>query len=222
MGNNHITTTTNNNVSQDVKWHIGNIKGYRHKVTLGVGKIFKTLQCSHEDGDVIIKLYIKKDLDINLKKYELILNDLRSKFTLRDQPGIIISQTIKEMQYAAYLVRQYFAYNLFDRFHAQPFLDDIEKKWIVYQLLRALIQCHDQNICHGDLKCENILCTSWNWIFLTDFAFYKPTYLPADNPADYSHFFDTGHRRRCYLACERFFNKLNHDHPEKKKSFTCK
>jgi phosphoinositide-3-kinase regulatory subunit 4 len=28
--------------------------------------------------------------------------------------------------------------------------------------------------------------------------------LPADNPADYSYFFDTGGRRRCYVAPERF------------------
>ena len=35
---------------------------------------------------------------------------------------------------------------------------------------------------HGDLKCENALVTSWSWVFLTDFASYKPTRLPADNP----------------------------------------
>jgi phosphoinositide-3-kinase regulatory subunit 4 len=26
------------------------------------------------------------------------------------------------------------------------------------------------------------MVTSWNWLFLTDFASYKPTFLPADNP----------------------------------------
>jgi phosphoinositide-3-kinase regulatory subunit 4 len=29
-------------------------------------------------------------------------------------------------------------------------------------------------------------------VFLTDFASFKPAALPADNPADYSYFFDTG------------------------------
>jgi phosphoinositide-3-kinase regulatory subunit 4 len=57
---------------------------------------------------------------------------------------------------------------------------------------------------HGDIKTENVLVTSWNWAYLTDFACFKPTYLPEDNPADFSFFFDTSLRRVCYVAPERF------------------
>ena len=58
---------------------------------------------------------------------------------------------------------------------------------------------------HGDIKSENILVTSWNWLYLTDFSSsFKKTYLPEDNPADFSYFFDTSGRRTCYLAPERF------------------
>ena len=46
--------------------------------------------------------------------------------------------------------------------------------------------------------------TSWNWAYLADFACFKPTYLPEDNPADFSFFFDTSGRRVCYVAPERF------------------
>jgi phosphoinositide-3-kinase regulatory subunit 4 len=47
--------------------------------------------------------------------------------------------------------------------------------------------------------------TSWNWLYLSDFSSsFKPTYLPEDNPADFSFFFDTSGRRTCYLAPERF------------------
>ena len=49
-----------------------------------------------------------------------------------------------------------------------------------------------------------MLVTSWNWLFLSDFASFKPTYLPEDNPADFSYFFDTSRKRTCYLAPERF------------------
>lgn len=87
----------------------------------------------------------------------------------------------------------------------RPFLEDIEKKWLAFQLLCAVRDCHAKNIHHGDIKTENILVTSWNWLYLTDFSSsFKPTYLPEDNPADFSFFFDTSGRRTCYVAPERF------------------
>ena len=54
--------------------------------------------------------------------------------------------------------------------------------WIAFQLLQGVAQAHQRGVCHGDIKTENILVTSWNWAFLTDFAPFKPTHLPADNP----------------------------------------
>ena len=42
------------------------------------------------------------------------------------------------------------------------------------------------------------------WLLLTDFSPFKPFSLPADNPADFSFFYDTSGQRRCYLAPERF------------------
>lgn len=56
------------------------------------------------------------------------------------------------------------------------------QRWITFQLLHALSQAHAHGVCHGDIKCENVMVTSWNWLLLVDFASYKPTYLPADNP----------------------------------------
>lgn len=87
----------------------------------------------------------------------------------------------------------------------RPFLSPIEKKWISFQLLNALRDAHSHNVAHGDVKSENILVTSWNWVYLTDFASYKPTYLPLDDPSDFAFYFDTSGRRSCYVAPERFF-----------------
>ncbi len=33
--------------------------------------------------------------------------------------------------------------------------------------LRAMQQAHSTNVIHGDIKTENIMVTSWNWIFIT-------------------------------------------------------
>uniref|UniRef100_A0A182JVS5 non-specific serine/threonine protein kinase n=1 Tax=Anopheles christyi TaxID=43041 RepID=A0A182JVS5_9DIPT len=108
------------------------------------------------------------------------------------------------MEKACLIVRQYVKHSLYDRVSTRPFLTLIEKKWITFQILCALHQCHKQKICHGDIKLENILITSWNWVLLSDFASFKPTYLPEDNPADDSCLFDTSRRRTCYIAPERF------------------
>jgi phosphoinositide-3-kinase regulatory subunit 4 len=63
-------------------------------------------------------------------------------------------------------------------FSTRPFLTLVEKKWIAYQILRGVADCHQQKVYHGDIKTENVLVTSGNWAYLVDFASYKPTFLP--------------------------------------------
>lgn len=124
---------------------------------------------------------------------------------LADVPNALGYQRILETESSGYLVRQFLHSSLYDRMSTRPFLEEVEKKWLAFQLLCALRDCHARNVYHGDIKTENILVTSWNWLFLSDFSSsFKKTYLPEDNPADFSYFFDTSGRRTCYLAPERF------------------
>ncbi|KAJ7969526.1 Kinase family protein [Quillaja saponaria] len=67
-------------------------------------------------------------------------------------------------------------------------------------LLVAVKQGHDKGVCHGDIKCENELITSWNWLYLTDFASCQPTYIPYNDPSNFSFFFDSGGRRLFCIA----------------------
>ncbi|KAJ7198728.1 kinase-like domain-containing protein, partial [Mycena pura] len=114
-------------------------------------------------------------------------------------------QSFVETDKAGYIIRQWIASSLYDRISTRPFLSVIEKKWIVFQLLNALRDARNRKVSHGDIKSENILVTSWNWVYLSDFASYKATYLPLDDPSDFSFFFDTSGRRICYIAPERFY-----------------
>jgi phosphoinositide-3-kinase, regulatory subunit 4 len=124
---------------------------------------------------------------------------------LQDIPNALGYERIVETETNGYLVRQYLYSSLYDRMSTRPFLEDIEKKWLSFQLLCALRDCHARDVFHGDIKTENILVTSWNWLYLSDFSSsFKPTTLPDDNPADFSYYFDTAGRRTCYLAPERF------------------
>lgn len=49
-------------------------------------------------------------------------------------------------------MRQYVKHSLYDKVSTRPFLTTLEKKWITFQVLCALYQCHKQKICHGDIK----------------------------------------------------------------------
>lgn len=115
-------------------------------------------------------------------------------------------------------MREYCKYSVYDRISTRPFLTTLEKKWITFQVLYAMHRMHKIGICHGDIKLENIMVTSWLWVLLTDIASFKPTFLPDDNPADFSYFFDTSRRRLCYVAPERFVRAPDHNKASDDKS----
>ncbi|XP_010688347.1 serine/threonine-protein kinase VPS15 [Beta vulgaris subsp. vulgaris] len=175
------------------------------KEVLGRGRFFKSIQCKHDEGLVLVKVYFKRGDQVDLREYEKRLFYIRDTFRSIQHPHVWPFQFWLETDKAAYLLRQHFFNNLHDRLSTRPFLSLVEKKWLAFQLLCAVKQSHEHGICHGDIKCENVLVTSWNWVYLADFASFKPTYIPDDDPSDFSFFFDTGGRRLCYLAPERFY-----------------
>uniref|UniRef100_A0A2P2JZ25 non-specific serine/threonine protein kinase n=1 Tax=Rhizophora mucronata TaxID=61149 RepID=A0A2P2JZ25_RHIMU len=190
------------------------------KEVLGRGRFFKSILCKHDEGLVLVKVYFKRGDPIDLREHERSLQLLKDTFLALDHRHVWPFQFWQETDKAAYLLRQYFFNNLHDRLSTRPFLSLVEKKWLAFQLLIAVKQCHEKGICHGDIKCENVLVTSWNWLYLADFASFKPTYIPYDDPSDFSFFFDTGGRRLCYLAPERFYEhggemQVAHDAPLK-------
>ncbi|KAF2703595.1 ARM repeat-containing protein [Pleomassaria siparia CBS 279.74] len=170
---------------------------------LGTARFMKTVRARHKDGLVVARVVMKPYAQLNLDIYvKRLLNERR---LLADVPNALAYHRIIETGVGGFLVRQYIHSSLYDRLSTRPFLEEIEKKWLSFQLLCAVRDCHARNIYHGDIKTENVLVTSWNWLYLTDFSSsYKPAYLPEDNPADFSFYFDMSGRRTCYLAPERF------------------
>ncbi|KAI8979775.1 hypothetical protein BDF20DRAFT_913285 [Mycotypha africana] len=170
---------------------------------MGTARFMKTLRGRHKDGYVVVKLFIKPETGLNLSKQ---IRKIREESkALSDVPNAFYCQRVMETDKAAYLVRQCLYSSLYDRISTRPFLTLIEKKWVAYQILRGMADSHARNVYHGDFKTENVLVTTWNWAYIADYAFYKPTYLPENNPADFSYFFDTSYRRTCYIAPERFY-----------------
>eukprot|EP00850_Spirogloea_muscicola_P001771 SM000006S19536 [mRNA] locus=s6:1491579:1504808:+ [translate_table: standard] len=178
-----------------------------YKEVLASARFLKAVLAVHDEGLVVAKVYFKRSGEpLDLRVYERRLAEIRDLLLGVPQSHVWPFQCWLETDKAAYLLRQYFHSNLRDRLSTRPFLSAVEKKWLAFQLLIAIQQCHARSVCHGDIKCENVVVTSWSWAYFADFASFKPTYLPLDNPSDYSFFFDTGGRRRCYVAPERFYD----------------
>ncbi|KAI4142317.1 MAG: hypothetical protein LQ340_007382, partial [Diploschistes diacapsis] len=196
-----LAAVSTGSASIDVK----ELEDLAYEKTLSSARFMKCIRARHKHGLVVVKVAMRPPPDFKLTPYAKAIK--RERDLLADVPNALGYQRIAESERCGYLVRQYLHSSLYDRMSTRPFLDEIEKKWLAFQLLCALRDCHSRNVYHGDIKTENILVTSWNWLYLTDFSSsFKKTYLPEDNPADFSYFFDISGRRTCYLAPERFLS----------------
>jgi len=86
-----------------------------------------------------------------------------------------------------------------------PGLSNPEKMWLIFQLMCAVQQCHSVGLTHGNIKPENILVNSYNWVFLSDIATNKPVLCKDDNLEHYNKYFgELSNNNRCYFAPERW------------------
>lgn len=175
---------------------------YEYECSLGSTRFFKVARAKTKEGLVVVKVFVIHDPSLPLKSHRTFLEDIRNR--LHGTSNCLPFQKAVQSEKAALLIRQYVKDSLYDRISTRPFLINIEKRWLAFQLLCALNQCHKMKVFHGDIKSENVMVTGWTWLLLTDFASFKPVYLPEDNPSDFSYFFDTSRRRTCYIAPERF------------------
>ena len=185
------------------------------------GKFMKVYSGKIDGTPVMVKVYIRsQEEDRNMTEIARKLTHVWNTLSPSRYPNLLPYQMWIKSSYRipktsnlspTYLIRQYLISNLHDRLSTRPFLHNIEKRFLVFQIMKALETCHEEKICHGDIKPENIMVTSWNWIVLTDFSPFKPTKIPVDDPADFQYFFDTMDRRRCYIAPERFYTNNTSD-----------
>ncbi|XP_048750935.2 phosphoinositide 3-kinase regulatory subunit 4-like isoform X2 [Ostrea edulis] len=188
---------------QPVDQYLTDIQDYQYENSLGSTRFFKVARARTKEGLAVVKVFVIHDPSLPLASHRNKLEDIHIRLQGSTSNCLPFQRAIQSDK-AALIFRQYVKDSLYDRISTRPFLNKIEKKWLAFQLLCALNQCHKIKVCHGDIKAENVMISSWNWLLLTDFASFKPTYLPEDNPSDFSYFFDTSRRRCCYIAPERF------------------
>ena len=202
MGNTHSNSNARMAGIGNLVAEVGN--DIQYDKGIGSSRFLRAVRARHKFGPLVLKAFVKPDASISLKS---LVKQIRiERESLADVPNVLTYQKVVETERAGYLIRQWLHSNLYDRISTRPFLSAVEKRWITYQLLHAMRDAHARGIAHGDLKCENVLVTTSLMIYVTDFASsFKPTFLPLDDPSDFSFFFDTSGRRTCYLAPERFY-----------------
>ncbi|KAG0668135.1 Serine/threonine-protein kinase [Maudiozyma exigua] len=187
--------------------YIDVLEDVHYTALLNSSRFLKTCKAVDPNGEIIIKVFIKPREGYSLESTVDALK--RESLLLSQLPNVLNYSKIVESNRAGYLIRQHLRRNLYDRLSSRPYLQDIESKFIAFQILQTLKDIHQLDIVHTDIKTENIMVNSWNWVALTDFASHvKPIYLPEDNPGEFSFYFDTSKRRNCYIAPERFNTQL--------------
>ncbi|KAI0978139.1 hypothetical protein GJ496_003751 [Pomphorhynchus laevis] len=174
-------------------------------------RLCKVALLTNSECDVLCLVKLFPIYDVSLPYADMINKLQDQQNQLEDSNCCIFYSRIVLNNKAVCLIRTYTKTTLFERLTVKPYLSKIEKYWITYQLFKALEKCHDSGVYHGDLKLENILLTSWNKVFLTDFAGYKPTWLPSEDPSVYYYFFVSDQRDCCTVAPERFINFMDID-----------
>lgn len=186
-----------------VDYYLSQIKELQYEASMGSTRFMKVARARAADGTVVVKVFVLHDPALCVRDQQRRCRQLLQ--LLAPLPHCLpYSRATVIADKFAILVRQHIRYGLYDRLSTRPFLSDHEKRWLSYQLLVCLAECHARRVCHGDLKLENLLVTSSLWLTVADWASYKPAFLAEDNPADFGYFFDASRRRLCYIAPERF------------------
>lgn len=150
-----------------------------------------------------------------MSDWQLILGDDR-----RQYPNLLISRTLTSDDVSSSLVqydheketttikRQFVCNSLPERFKWMPHgLHEVEKYWLIFQVLKSVEQLHEKGMVHGDIKPENFVVTSYDWLFLTDIHEYKHVLIDNENLEEYNKLYGyLDNNRRCYVAPEKWYS----------------
>lgn len=140
---------------------------------MGSTRFFKVAKARSDEGLVVVKVFVKHDPSLPLEKdaerVNFIKKSLATAVNCLPFQRVVVSSTGQSGSYdknyfpfffckfqltekAGLIMREYVKHSLYDKVSTRPFLTTLEKKWITFQILCALHQCHKQKICHGDIK----------------------------------------------------------------------
>ena len=201
MGNNVVIPSFGN-------WYVETLKKMKIKVvsTIESSTFFITIDCVNDKNEpLIVKAY---QYNKSLRSFPIVQYSEEYFKTLNQFEDFSICgfDPIKIIDKCAYLVRPKFEYTLSQRLSDYPLPEEIEKKWISYELLAALKTFHEAGAIHGNLHPDNVFL-SWDLrLTIGDPAPYKPPQIQFNHPQTFIHFFGSSNTH-CYLSPRRLIIK---------------
>ena len=180
---------------------------------LNNGMLNKTVLLLNEGENkcpLVAKIFFKQDYEEEYKKQLDRIIETQNKIVNECLHNVLPLIYKVENNRSGIIFRQYLEFNLKERIYLMPYLNNIQKLWISFQILYAVNDLTDLNIVHGDLKPENILLTSNLSVYISDIATYKPGYISMNDIGNYTFFFGTNKNDTltgCYFAPERLLDK---------------
>ncbi|XP_038055225.1 serine/threonine-protein kinase BUR1-like [Patiria miniata] len=156
---------------------------------VGEGAYGVVLKCRHKESSQIVAIKKFKDSEDNEDVRRTTLRELKVLRQLKQENIVELKEAFRRRG-KLYLVFEYVERNMLELLEEMPNGVPPEKvRSYVYQLLKAIHWCHQNDIIHRDIKPENLLISEGDILKLCDFGFARN--LGGNGTANYTDYVAT-------------------------------
>ncbi|XP_051966871.1 cyclin-dependent kinase-like 5 isoform X3 [Xyrauchen texanus] len=156
---------------------------------VGEGAYGVVLKCRHKETKELVAIKKFKDSEENEEVKETTLRELKMLRTLK-QDNIVELKEAFRRRGKLYLVFEYVEKNMLELLEELPNGAPPDKvRSYIFQLIKAIHWCHNNEIVHRDIKPENLLISSNDILKLCDFGFARN--LSEGSDANYTEYVAT-------------------------------
>jgi len=156
---------------------------YEFLGVVGEGSYGKVLKCKHKDTGQIVAIKRFIETEDNLIARKMALREIRILKKLRHENIVHLIAVFRKKK-RFHLAFEYVEKTLLNALKVKS-LDVKTSRKYIYQVVRGIHCCHENNIVHRDLKPENILISSNGVIKLCDFGFARSVGISNEPYTDY-------------------------------------
>lgn len=152
---------------------------------VGEGAYGVVLKCRHKETEEIVAIKKFKDSEENKDVQRTTRRELKVLKALKAENIVDLREAFTRRG-KLYLVFEYVERNLLEILEANPQGISVEKvRTYTFQLILAVLWCHERDVVHRDIKPENLLISSNDILKLCDFGFARSIHSDHGRYTDY-------------------------------------